>query len=693
MPKQISVERKIMIIERMISGDSQSQVARDFKISTGEASNIWNEFKRGEIIDKESGILSENLRDIARIARDNNITPSEFSNAYLLGKMLQDTGINPNLLSQISARLKPLGENERNAVLNGILEIERIKKEGETIDEAEERVMSEMRQAGEAEKRKAELKQAIERLEEERKSKRADIATEISSLKDERDKLNEEIALGDAISKETGIVDRANIIGLIEAASGAGNKDDLIRLTKISKISREKGMKAEDLISGTEVIRKAEGKGFSISVIDDIQKQCENGNITFRQYLEQLIPFIRDRERYEGEIERKMEESNELTRKIDTLKVDHVKLEKKLGDLNRTLDDKGNELNRLNGEIEGLKATISHENDKLKRIESSLTSKRNELYNVFRDIDYTKRGIGSVKEMEYHISKLEQDRGKLMRESISLGLQISSKRELIDRSEAFNNLIRYGNASDRKKLKGLLEEMLNEIKINGSQLPTDEVRDSAFNLLINLADREIPMIIDYNSRKMKILSRSEYDDLIKKGEELKVALEENRNLNQKNESFKNGIAQYIHEQLRNEQLRNANPDQFVLQSIHEAAIFYLNRRNSSEELGKRIDWIIMNGLNIAKAYRRRNDLDGFLDVKVIEFGNKNALDFREKASTLFTAMARGVNINVGGHSISPCMLLEGYLAGGLFIDNGKFQRVDKFIKMGKRIGNQGMFNV
>jgi len=35
MPKQISVERKIMIIERMISGDSQSQVARDFKISTG----------------------------------------------------------------------------------------------------------------------------------------------------------------------------------------------------------------------------------------------------------------------------------------------------------------------------------------------------------------------------------------------------------------------------------------------------------------------------------------------------------------------------------------------------------------------------------------------------------------------------------------------------------------------------------
>jgi len=688
MPKQISVERKIMIIERMISGDSQSQVARDFKISTGEASNIWNEFKRGEIIDKESGILSENLRDIARIARDNNITPSEFSNAYLLGKMLQDTGINPNLLSQISARLKPLGENERNAVLNGILEIERIKKEGETIDEAEERVMSEIRQAGEAEKRKAELMQAIERLEEERKSKRADIATEISSLKDERDKLKEEIALGDAISKETGIVDRANIIGLIEAASGAGNKDDLIRLTKISKVSREKGMKPEDLIGGTEVIKKAEGKGFSISVIDDIQRQCENGNITFREYLEQLIPFIRDRERYEGEIERKMEESNELTRKIETLKVDKVELEKKLKDLNRTLDDRGNELNRLNGQIEGLKATISHENDELKRIESSLTSKRNELDNVFRHIDYTKRGIGSVKEMEYHISKLEQDRGKLMRESIYLGLQISSKKELIDRSEAFNNLMRYGNASDRKKLKGLLEEMLNEIKINGSQLPTDGVRDSAFNLLINLADREIPMIIDYNSGNMKILSRSEYDDLIKKGEELKVALEENRNLNQKNESFKNGIAQYIHDQLR-----NANPDQFVLQSVQEAAIFYLNRRNSSEELGKTIDWIIMNGLNAAKAYRRRNDLDGFLDVKVIEFGNKNALEFHEKASTLFTAMARGVNINVGGHSISPCMLLEGYLAGGLFIDNGKFQRVDKFIKMGKRIGNQVMFNV
>jgi len=688
MPKQISVERKIMIIERMISGDSQSQVARDFKISTGEASNIWNEFKRGEIIDKESGILSENLRDIARIARDNNTTPSEFSNAYLLGKMLQDTGITPDLLSQISARLKPLGENERNAVLNGILEIERIKKEGETIEEAEERVMSEMRQAGEAEKRKAELKQAIERLEGERKSKRADIATEISSLKDERDKLKEEIGLGDAISKETGIVDRGNIIGLIEAASWAGNKDDLIRLTKISKISREKGMKAEDLISGTEVIRKAEGKGFSISVIDGIQKQCENGNITFRQYLEQLIPFIRDRERYEGEIERKMEESNELTRKIDTLKVDKVELEKKLGDVNRTLDDRGNELNRLNGEIEGLKATINQENDKLKRIESSLTSKRNELYNVFRDIDYTKRGIDSVKELEDQISKLEQDRGKLMRESISLGLQISSKKELIDRSEAFNNLMRYGNDSDRKKLKALVDWISREIEKNSSSIPSGDVRESALNLLINLADREIPMISDYNSRSIRILSPQEYEDLLRKEKELKKVLEVNETLKMKISHYGESIEEYVHKQL---QITDTDP--VVQKSIQEEAISYLNRKNKVEGIGKSMDAISLNLQNIAQAMRGKKDFDNFLDVTIIELGNKNPINLRMKVRDLLGAMAKGENFNIANRNLPPCMLLEGYLAGGLVIDSGKFQRVDKFIKMGKRIGNKGMVNV
>jgi len=623
------------------------------------------------------------LRDIARIARDNNTTPSEFSNAYLLGKMLQDTGITPDLLSQISARLKPLGENERNAVLNGILEIERIKKGGETIEEAEERVMSEMRQAGEAEKRKAELKQAIERLEEERKSKRVDIATEISSLKDERDKLKEEIALGNDVSNETGIIDRTNIIGLIKAVTSVANKDDLIYLVKISNFYRNKGMKAEDVIQNIELLKKAEEKGFSVDIIDDIENRCNENKITFKKYMEELIPFIRDRETYERGIENKKSELDSLSRQIENLEARRANLTDQLNSLNKMVEDKGNELKKLNGDKIDLQSKVLEEYKKLKGIEGSITSKRQELGTVLGDLEFSKRGIVSILQLENFISSLENKKGKLMEENLSLNAQISSKKDKMERAESFNDLMKYGDDSDRKKLKGLLEEMLNEIKINGSQLPTDGVRDSALNLLINLADREIPMIIDYNSRKMKILSRSEYDDLIKKGEELKGALEENRNLKQKNESFKNGIAQYIHDQLR-----NAYPDHFVLQSVQEAAIFYLNRRNSSEELGKTIDSIIMNGLNAAKAYRRRNDLDGFLDVKVIEFGNKNALGFREKASTLFAAMAKGVDLNIYNHNISPCMMLEGYLAGGLVLDNGKFSRIDRFARLGKAIAKK-----
>jgi len=91
--------------------------------------------------------------------------------------------------------------------------------------------------------------------------------------------------------------------------------------------------------------------------------------------------------------------------------------------------------------------------------------------------------------------------------------------------------------------------------------------------------------------------------------------------------------------------------------------------------------------------RGKKDFDNFLDVTIIELGNKNPITLRMKVRDLLGAMAKGENFNIANRNLPPCMLLEGYLAGGLVIDSGKFQRVDKFIKMGKRIGNKGMVNV
>ena len=131
-----------------------------------------------------------------------------------------------------------------------------------------------------------------------------------------------------------------------------------------------------------------------------------------------------------------------------------------------------------------------------------------------------------------------------------------------------------------------------------------------------------------------------------------------------------------------------NPDPVVLESIQKAAISHLSSRNSSEESGKTIDSILMNGLNTAKAFRGRKDLDNFLAVKVIEFGNNDPREFRVKVSTLLVAMAESIYLSISNHNISPCMLLEGYLADGLVLDSGKFYRLDGFARLGQTIGKK-----
>ena len=50
MSKVIPLERKIRIVERMLNGDSQKKVSNSFGISTGEASNKWNDFVNGRIV-------------------------------------------------------------------------------------------------------------------------------------------------------------------------------------------------------------------------------------------------------------------------------------------------------------------------------------------------------------------------------------------------------------------------------------------------------------------------------------------------------------------------------------------------------------------------------------------------------------------------------------------------------------------
>jgi len=137
MSKVIPLERKIRIVERMLNGDSQKKVSNSFGISTGEASNIWNDFLNGRIVPGDAGMLSEELLGIARILREGKMNPGEAANLIALGKILRDSGVDANVLSNVSMQLKGYDEAEMKHIFKNLLEIQKVKGQGESILDAE----------------------------------------------------------------------------------------------------------------------------------------------------------------------------------------------------------------------------------------------------------------------------------------------------------------------------------------------------------------------------------------------------------------------------------------------------------------------------------------------------------------------------------------------------------------------------
>ena len=172
MTSRLSLDKKKRIIEEMLLGASQEQVARHFSVSTGEVSNIWRSFSEGNLIDKEAGILSEEIKDIAKMAKENKATIQEFSNYFLIGKLIADMGIERDVISQVAHILNGMGDGERREVLRNLKELSAAKRQGESLLDAEKRMLGTVERAKDAEEDAERLKQEIKDLENERKKKK-----------------------------------------------------------------------------------------------------------------------------------------------------------------------------------------------------------------------------------------------------------------------------------------------------------------------------------------------------------------------------------------------------------------------------------------------------------------------------------------------------------------------------------------
>jgi hypothetical protein len=692
MTGRLSLEKKKRIIEEMLLGASQEQVARHFSVSTGEVSNIWTSFREGNLIDKEAGVLSEEIKDMARMARENKVTIEEFSNNFLIGKMIADIGIERGVISQVAHILKGMGDGERREVLRNLKELSAAKRQGESLQDAEKRMLGTVERAKEAEEDAERLKQEIKDLEIERRKKKEGNEEEIAQLVTRKNELGYEIELGTSISNITGLVDVGNIVGIIKAARDISNKDDFNTIAEIARKMRKNGITPDQLIRSSKILEDAEKRGFSLRLIEGVNEECKRRKIPFEEFLGEMVSMLRDKKMYEQDIVEKRKEAGELGNRLTQTREELASSEKNMGEISLSIKQAEDILASRRSEINLIEKNINDKNMRLSQLENLVSARETALKNKFREEDFVARGIKEVKGLEENIREKKGEIDKLNGEIAKLKEEISSKTNEISMAKGFLELIKYGYENDRAMLKYYAEQMLGELNRNVSKLVTEDVREQALQLLLNLGKKEIPVIYDRSSGFMKFIDPAEYKKMIdtenelrkalrSKEEELSGLMNDNRELKKKIESFGSDVRDFVISQLSSDK-----PDQMVFNPIQTAAFRYLEKENENGKIDRVVDSISPMLKNMAKAIAGRRDFDEPLYIRIMKRGENDVRKERVLMSDALKAIAKGKNILIQGFEVPPCLVLAGYLSGGLILEGGRFYLPRDFVKIGKMVG-------
>jgi len=691
MTGRLSLEKKKRIIEEMLLGASQEQVARHFSVSTGEVSNIWTSFREGNLIDRETGVLSEEIKDMARMARENKVTIEEFSNNFLIGKMIADIGIERDVISQVAHILKGMGDGERREVLRNLKELSAAKRQGESLLDAEKRMLGTVERAKEAEEEAERLKQEIKDLEIERRKKKEGNEEEIAQLVTKKNELKYEIELGTSISKITGLVDAGNVVGIINAARDISNKDDFVTIAGIARKMRKNGITPDQLIHSSKILEDAEKRGFSLRLIGGVSEECERRKIQFEEFLGEMGSMLRDKKMYEQDIVEKRKEAEDLENRLKQMKEDLANSEKKMGEVSSSIEEAENTLASLRSEINIIEKNINDKNTKLSQLEKLVLAKETALKNKFREEDFVARGIKDVKGLEENIREKKGEIDELNGEIAKLKGEISSRTNEISMAKGFLELIVYGYDDDRTMLKYYADQMLEKLDKNVSKLVTKDVREQALGLLLNLGKEEIPVIYDRSSGFMKFIDPAEYRKMIDTEKELRNALRgkeedlgklmnDNSELMKKIESFGSDVRNFVISQLS-----SGKHDQMVFNPIQEAAFLYLEKENENGKIDSVVDSISPMLENMLKVIVGRRDFDEPLYIRIMKWGENDVRKERVMMSDVLKAIAIGENISIQGYEVPPCLVLAGYMSRGLVLQGGKFHLPRNFVKIGKMI--------
>ena len=524
MARQLSIEEKMNIILLYLDNHPQHDIAKKTRRSIGIVNAVISDWETGKGIEPESGLLSGEIREIAKFMKEKNLSISDLDEMFITSAVLKESGLNKASMLKIMRGFKGNGHDELEKYAETVKRIRRVEEKTHlSVDKLQDIVTEEEERLSKIRKEKAELEREIQVM-------KADLTSLRKQYNDERD----DIEFSKSVRSITGAFSNNDVLSILSGLKNAGfDASNYLKLNDLLERAERTGISTDNFVAGGNTALALIDMGFSLDYLEKLRTEMGKSKLDFRRMVDQFTDYQRNMQKFDLDVRDK---------------------EERVGKLKEELDEKGSAQAKLRGEEIVLRQSISSLESKETMLRAKLSDLANEIEEKEKEYDELireKKGVDRELEEARNIlykygqgfkdyNDLNVGIALLRKRYSSLDEEYRKKREQVDLGLAMFNLLTEAGEYNLQRLK-LMCRRLAESPLVGDR-DFREIKINVTDILIRLTQNNLVALRsnDGDTLKIKFVRSEEYYENTQKFLEIEMRKEEVEKIQQKikNEAYK-----------------------------------------------------------------------------------------------------------------------------------------------------------
>ncbi|MCW6157978.1 MAG: hypothetical protein LVQ63_00625 [Thermoplasmatales archaeon] len=500
MARQLSIEEKRSIILLYLDGFSQHAIAKKTRRSIGIVNAVISDWETGKGIEPESGLLSGEIREIARFMKEKNLSISELDEMFLTDTVLKESGLNKPSILKIMRGFKGIGDEELEKYAETVMRIRRVEDETHiSIDKLHDVVTEEEESLSKIRKEKAELEREIQEMK-----------SDLTSLSKQYNDEKEDIEFSKNVRNITGAHSNNDVLSILAGLKNAAfDAPTYLRLKELLERVENIGISIDNFVSAANDVLALRDMGFSLDYLEKLRAELAGSKLDFRRIVDQFMDYQRNMQKFDLETREK---------------------EKNIGKLKEELEEKGSALAKLRGEENVLRNSISSLQSKKKVLEAKISELTTQIETQRREYDRlvemnnglkieaeaTETVLRTYKEGFKNYNDLNMGIGLLNKRYSDLKKEYEKRKEEVDLGLALFGLLTESPGYDLEGLKLMCSNLLESPAVGDRDL--HKIKLKAIELLIKMTQNNLVALssTDGDMLKIKFVSKEEYYENMQK---------------------------------------------------------------------------------------------------------------------------------------------------------------------------------